>query len=266
LDSLYFKNEIILKTNQSNSTMPNQKKLVTKPIELATAQAYFSLFEDKGCIPLFNNFIGGVFHAETMKDWIKSKEFNGIFFWYCLDNGQVSLAAEYKPGFIYEEDKIESYWPDSANQIIESTNYIMSSGEKIWYPFQSEAEFSEDVLKATSSDLKSVGDIGKKVNDFMIKMDGKDLCIVGFGYMDNKDGKEFGLPFLSAFLSREELVYISYHFGYKDSEDPEETHHLQLVLIGRGADGKPLKNLNFSLLYSFEVLNDTRPPKKPPTT
>lgn len=242
--------------------MPKQKKLVAQPIELATAQTYFSLFEDKGCLPLFNHFTGGVFHAEKMKEWSKAKDFNGIFFWYCWDNGQISLAAEYKPEFVYEEDKIESYFPDNSNEILESTNFIMSSGEKAWYPFRSEAEFSIDVLKATRIDLKSVEDIGEKVFDFLTQMSGKNICKVGFAFMDNEDGIKDEQPFFSSFLSRSDLAYISYHFGYQESENE---HHLKLVLIGRDADGKPLKNSKISPNQTYEILNGTRPPKKPPT-
>lgn len=242
--------------------MPTQKSIVADPIELRTAQEYFLQFENKGFLPIFNHFTGGVFHAEKMKLWSATPNFNGIFFWYCWDNGQISLAAEYKPGFIYEEDRIESYSPDSSNEIIESTNFIMSAGEKQWYPFRSEAEFREDVLKTASDDLESVGDIKQKVSDFMAQMKGKDLCKVGFGYMDNEDGEEQGPPFFSTFLSRQDLAYISYHFGYNDSE---KAHHLKLVLIGRDAEGKPLTNSKFSITQTFEILNGTRPPKKPPT-
>lgn len=243
--------------------MPTEKKLVTKPIELATAQVYFSLFEDRGCLPLFNNITGGVIHAEKLKTWSKASNFNGVFFWYCWQDGQISLVAEYKPGFVYEEDKIESYWPDISNQLIESTNLITSSGEKIWYPFRSEAEFRVDVLKATNPESESVGVIGEKVSDFLSQMKDKNLCKVGFAYMDNEDGIKGEQPFFSAFLGREDLVYISYHFGYQESENE---HHLKLVLIGRDADGMPLTNSKISPSQTFEILNGTRPPKKPGST
>lgn len=243
--------------------MPAQKSIVTDPIELKTAQEYFSNFENNNYVKLFNNTTGGIFKATRPKVWCGEEDFKGIFFWFCLEAGQISLAIENKKGFDYDDTDIDAYKPIDGSEIIETTNFIYSSGGKSWNPFLTVAEFKLDALLSIGKDEESnAGQVIPKVANFLSLVQGKELCKVAFAYMSDQDGKELGQSYLSTFLEREDLEYISYHFGYHLADKPQG---LRLVLIGRDKNGNPLQNPDESKSYKFEILNGSRPPRKPPT-
>lgn len=242
--------------------MPNQKFIVTDPIELRTAQEYFASFEEKGYLDTFNQCLGGVFNATQFKIWSSDPNFKGIFFWYCLDKGQVSVAAEFKPGASYDDTEIESYRPDSNSQMIEATNFIWSSGLKVWNPFKAESDFEVEILCPSEDDLQTTsGLVEPKVAAFIELVKGKGLSDFGFAYMSDKDGIELGQSYLSSFLGQSDLKYISYHFGFHCKDVP---HGLRLVLIGRDSNGNPLKVNDPTKSYKYHILNGTRPPRRPP--
>jgi hypothetical protein len=243
--------------------MPDKKSIVTDPIELKTAQEYFAAFENQGHLETFNQCIGGVFHADQMKSWSVIPDFEGIFFWYCLDKGQISLAAELRHGFKFKDEEIESYLPNLNSVFIESDNFIWNSGEKAWNPFKTVSEFECEVLLPSKPDLPTNSiKIELKVTEFLNHTRGKNLCEVGFAYMSDEDGRALGQSYLSTFLGQPKLEYISYHFGFESKDIP---HGLRLVLIARDSNGMPLQEIDPSKNFKFFMLNGSRPPRPPQT-
>lgn len=243
--------------------MGKKRSIVSEPISLRTAQEFFSGFEEKGYLDTFCNYTGGVFHAEKFKQWSELDDFKGVFFWYCWDGDKVSLAAELKRGVIYSNDMIHTYFPELENEVIESTNYLMSSGEKDWYPFRSVDEFKHDVLTPSLPDrITNGGQIKSKVSAFINIFVKEDLCIVPFAFIADDYGDVELEPFFTRFLSTPELKYISYHFGYSEIDKPQ---FLRLVLVGRDSEGYPIFTKDSIKSFDFLINNGSRPPKKPPT-
>ncbi|MEP0712670.1 MULTISPECIES: hypothetical protein [Bacteroidota] len=239
--------------------MPDKKSIVSDPIELRTAQEYFAAFEEEGFLETFKHYTGGIFHAEEMKNWSSKPRFDGIFFWYCWDEDQVYVAAEYRDNFKFDDDLIEQYQPIPSSEIIECTNLIMSSGEKEWNPFLTVFDFEVDVLLGKNKNKASNSVvIQPKVNEFLRQTEGKNLCEVGFAYMSVEDGQDIGRSYLLEFLGNPDLEYISYHFGFDANDSP---HGLRLVLIARDAQGKPLQNKIKTSDFKFYMINGSRPPR-----